>query len=449
MKCDEHHLFPRELTFDYPIAVRGKGVWVSDEKGKKYLDGCSGANVTGIGHGVEEVAAVMSRQAKEIAYPPPQHFLNNPAVELAEKLIELTPECYTRVMLCSGGSEAVENALKIARQFHVYGGRESRYRVVSRWQGFHGNTLTADAVSGKTGRRKISTPMLMHVPHIVQADCYRCAFGLKYPDCGMLCARDLERIVIQEGPEYISTFICETIVGAAAGGVTPVSDYYPLIREICDTYNIVWIADEVMAGAGRTGTFLAIEQWGVYPDLVVLAKGLSSGYAPLAAILVKEEVWEVFEKTGSPYIGGHTYNAHPVTAAVGCAVLDYMKRNRLMEAVPVKGERLEKGLRSLMDRIRLIGDVRGRGLMWGLEFVRDRSTGMPFDSGMGVAMRVVRRAQEKGLIVYPVTGCADGERGDGILICPPLIINEEEIEYLLQRLEETLFEISEEIGDLP
>lgn len=447
MRLEEHVLFPRDLERDYPLAVRGKGSWVWDEEGRKYLDGCAGANVTGIGHGVAEIAEAMAHQAKEIAYVPPQHFLSRQAVEFAERLIELAPEGYGRVMLLSGGSEAIENAIKIARQYHVLRGNGSKYRIVSRWQGFHGNTLAADAVGGHTGRRTISTPMLMPVSHIVPACCYRCAFGARYPGCGILCARDLERTVVQEGPEYISAFVCETMVGAAAAAVTPVDEYYPIIRETCDNYNMLWIADEVMTGIWRTGSFLAVEKWEVTPDIVVLAKGLSSGYAPLAAILIHDMVFRAFSESKSAYVGGHTYNAHPVTAAVGIAVLDYLKRHRLHEHVGEKGRLLGDGLKALADKSPLIGDVRGRGLMWGLEFVKEKATGSPFDPGLRMSLRVVSRAMQKGLLIYPVSGCADGRRGDGVLICPPLCITNEEIAFLLQALEETLAEVSNELED--
>ncbi len=446
MKLQDHCLFSRDLQRDYPLVVKGRGCWVWDEKGKKYLDGCAGANVTGIGHGVAEIAEVMADQAKEIAYAPPQHFLNCPSIELAKKLVELAPAGYSRVMLLSGGSEAMENALKIARQYHVHCGNGSKYRIISRWQGFHGNTITADAISGKTDRRTIQMPMLMEVPHIVPACCYRCAFAQSYPNCGVLCAKDLERVALQEGPEYIAAFTSETIVGAAAGAVTPVPEYYPMIREICDKYDILWIADEIMAGMGRTGTFAAIEHWGVWPDMLVLAKGLSSGYAPLAAILIRDKVFEVFRETNSSYVGGHTYNSHPVTAAVGLSVLNYIEKNRLMEAVPEKGRLLHDGLVSIADRIPMVGDVRGKGLMWGLEFVADKKTAQPFAPEEKIALRVVLGAMENGLIIYPVTGCADGARGDGVLICPPLIINGEEIAFLIEQLQRTLLQISKEIS---
>ena len=446
MRLNEHKLFPRDLSRDYPLAVRGEGVWVWDEKNRKYLDGCAGANVTGIGHGVAQVAEAMAAQAKRIAYPPPQHFLNQPSIDLAGKLLEMAPKGYSRVMLLSGGSEAMENALKIARQYHVHSQKPSKYRVVSRWQGFHGNTISADAISGKTDRRTIQMPMLMEVPHIVPACCYRCAFGQEYPTCGIRCARDLERVVVQEGPDYIAAFTTETIVGAAAAAVTPVPEYYPLIRRICDKYDILWIADEIMAGMGRTGTLAAIEHWSVLPDMLVLAKGLSSGYAPLAAILLKDKVFRAFEETGSPYVGGHTYNCHPVTASVGLSVLDYMERNRLMEGVPYKAELLQRGLASMADRVPMVGDVRGKGLMWGLEFVADKQTRRPFAPKRKIAHRVATEAMNNGLLVYPVTGCADGAKGDGVLICPPLVISDEEIAFLVEHLEKTLLKVGQEFG---
>lgn len=449
MKLDEHHFFARDLNKDYPLVVRGEGAWVFSENGTRYLDACAGANVSGIGHGVKEIGEAMARQAAEIAYAPPQHFLNQPTLDLCEQLVARAPEGYNRVMLCSSGSEAIENAIKIARQYHVYQGRASRFRMISRWQGFHGNTLAADAVGGTPSRRSISGPMLIDVTHIVPPNCYRCAFRLKYPECGILCAHDLERVIIQEGPENISAFICETVVGAAAGGVTPVPEYYLLVREICEKYGVVWIADEIMAGVGRTGTFLAIEHWNVKPDLVVLAKGLSSGYAPLSAILVSDKVFKAFSDSKSSYIGGHTYNAHPVTAAAGLAVLAYMEKHSVIDGVREKGRLLEGGLRTLADRQELVGDVRGLGLMWGLEFVRDKKSREPFAFGHNVAIRIVDKAMQNGLIVYPVRGgCADGERGDGVLICPPLTISSAEIDYLIRSLEYTIAETTDEVRGL-
>jgi adenosylmethionine-8-amino-7-oxononanoate aminotransferase len=441
MKIEEHYFFARDLELDYPVAVRGEGVWIWDKEGNQYLDACAGANVTSIGHGVKSVAEAAKKQTESIAYVPGVHFLNEPALELAERLIEMAPPGFSRVMLLSGGSEAMENALKIARQYHVYRGCASRYRFVSRWQGFHGNTVMMDAASGHTGRRTISMPMLPGVPHIVPACCYRCPFDKCYPDCGISCAEDLERVVKQEGAEHIAAFVCETIVGAAAAAVTPVPEYYPRIREICDRHEILWVADEIMSGAGRTGRFAAIEHWGVLPDIIVLAKGLSSGYAPLSAILINEKVFRPFLENTAPYVGGHTYNAHPVTSSVGLAVLDYAKTHRLMEGVAEKGSRLLSGLQSLEQKSTIMADVRGKGLMWGFELVEDKKTKKPFDPTLQVSQRTVQSAMRRGLVIYPVVGCADGQSGDGILISPPLTITNNEIDILLERLEATILEI--------
>ena len=445
MNINEHRFFARKLDHDYPVAVKGEGVWIWDENGKKYLDGCAGANVSAIGHGVKEIAEAMQQQAERIAYVPPQHFLNKPTLELCERLLKMVPDKYTRVMLCSGGSEAIENALKIARQYHVYSGNASRYRTISRWQGFHGNTLAADAVGGTTGRRSVSSPLLLDVEHIVPACCFRCAYKLEYPKCRVLCAKALEQAIIQQGEENVSSFICETVVGAAAAAATPVKEYFPMIREICDKYNVLWIADEIMAGAGRTGKYLAVEHWNALPDIVVLAKGLSCGYAPLSAILVSEKIFSAFHENNQPYIGGHTYNAHPVTASAGLAVLDYLDKHDVISQVEGKGKILEDGLLKIAMKSDIVGDIRGIGLMRGIEFVRNKTANEPFAPGENIALRAVDKAMRKGLLVYPVRSCANGKNGDGLLICPPLTIAKEDISYMVSILEETILELQAEL----
>ena len=336
MKIDEHSFFARNLNQDYLMCVKGEGVWIWDENGKKYLDGCSGANVTSIGHGIKEIGEAMKRQADQIAYVPPQHFFNKPTIELCIKILEHAPKRYTRVMLCSGGSEAIENALKIARQYHVYHGNASKYMTISRWQGFHGNTIVADSVGGTTARRKISAPMLMGVDHIPPSNCFRCAFEAQYPSCNLLCAKALENAILQQGPENVSSFIFEPIVGSASAAATPVKEYFKKVREICDRYDVLWIDDEIMAGSGRTGKFLATEHFDALADIAVMAKGLSCGYVPLSAILISDKVFAPFCEQKRPYIGGHTYNAHPITAAVGLEVLDYMDKNHIIIAFVIR-----------------------------------------------------------------------------------------------------------------
>jgi adenosylmethionine-8-amino-7-oxononanoate aminotransferase len=445
MRITDHSFFARNLDHDYPVCVKGEGVWLWDENGKKYLDGCSGANVSSIGHGVKEIGEAMKKQSDMVAYVPPQHFLNKPTIELCKRLLEYAPDTYKRVMLCSGGSEANENALKIARQYHVYRGNASKYMTISRWQGFHGNTIVADAVGGTTSRRKISAPMLMEVDHIPPANCFRCVYEHEHPSCNLLCAKALENSILQLGPENISSFICEPIVGSASAAATPVKEYFPMIREICDRYDVLWIDDEIMAGSGRTGKFLAIEHWDVLPDIVVMAKGLSCGYAPLAAILLTEKVWKPFYENKFPYIGGHTYNAHPVTASVGLAVLDYIDQHHVYENVECKGGLLREGLKKLQKKHAIIGDVRGMGLFLGIEFVKNPLTHEPFEPSLNVTPRMLNKAMDKGLIVYASRGCVDGRSGDGLLICPPLVVNEEEIQFILEVLDVTISEIVSEL----
>lgn len=447
MKLSDHSFFARDLEADIPVAVRGEGVWIWDDKGKKYLDGCAGANVSGIGHGVGEIGEVMAEQAKKIAYVPPQHFLNQPTLDLCNKILEHAPDIYTRVMLCSTGSEAIENAMKIARQYHVHNGNPSKYRMISRWQGFHGNTIAADSVSGTKKRRSISSPMLMDCTHICAAHCYHCKYRLQYPGCDLMCARELDAAIINDGPENVSAFICETVVGAASCGVNPPQEYFPMIRQTCDKHDVLWIADEIMAGVGRTGTFLAVEQWGVFPDLVVLAKGLSCGYAPVSAILISDKVFKAFERNNKAYVGGHTYNAHPITASVGIKVINYMYEHGVIEHVAEKGAYLKDLLLKLASRHPIIGEVRGRGLFLGVEFVADREKREPFPLEAAVAKRIVAYAMENGLVVYPSQGgCADGELGDAIQITPPLIISKDEMDYIYNVLDDVIGKVEKEMG---
>lgn len=447
MKIDEHGFFARNLNQDYPMCVKGEGVWIWDEDGKKYLDACSGANVSSIGHGVKEIGEAMKKQADQIAYVPPQHFFNKPTIELCKKLLEHAPKQYTRIMLCSGGSEAIENALKIARQYHVYRGHASKYMTISRWQGFHGNTIVADSVGGTTSRRKISGPMLMGVEHIPSPNCYHCYFGAEYPKCNIRCAQALENSILQNGPENISSFICEPVVGSASAATTPVPEYFTMVRKICDQYDVLWIDDEIMAGSGRTGKFMATEHFGAYADIVVMAKGLSCGYVPLSAIFISEKVFAPFYEKKLPYIGGHTFNAHPVTAAVGIEILNYMDKHRIYEGVESKGKLLDEGLRKLMNKHKIIGDVRGLGLFMGIEFVKDRMTRQPFDPEINVTPRILSAAMKNGLIVYASRGCMDGKQGDGLLICPPLTINEEEIRFVIEVLDRSIAQVVSELKE--
>ena len=439
------HLFRRHPGRPLPVVVRGEGVFLYDENGKRYLDGSGGALVAGIGHGVREIADAVARQMAQVSYAHGTQFSVRAQQDLAPRLAELAPADLDRVYLVSGGSEATESALKLSRQYQIAAGRPTKHLVVSRWLSFHGNTLGALSTSGHAYRRRPYQPLLIDFPHIPPAYCYRCPFGLSYPDCGIRCARALEDTIKQVGPEHVAAFIAEPIVGAAAGAVVPPPEYFPIIREICDRYEVLFIADEVMSGLGRTGRNFAIDHWQVVPDLITTGKGIGGGYAPLGALIVRESIFQVVADSPSGFVHGHTYGGHPPSAAAGAAVLRYLTDHDLVDAAARKGEYLIERLQPLADRP-TVGDIRGKGLMIGIEFVRDKATKAPFDRSAGFAEALGRAAFERGLIVYPGSGQADGVDGDHVLIGPPLTISRDEIDLLVSLLTESIAQVEEQFG---
>jgi adenosylmethionine-8-amino-7-oxononanoate aminotransferase len=449
MKKETQHGFYRNLQKTYPVAVRGDGIYIYDSSGKRYLDGSGGAAVVGIGHGVEEITGAMARQAEKISFAHGSQFTSQPAIDLAAKLVGLAPrgpgEKLNRVYFLSGGSEAVETAVKLARQYQVERGKPEKYKVISRWTSFHGNTLTALALSGHTGRRKYYLPLMQHTPHIAPPYCYRCPFGLTPGRCDLECAADLEKTVLYEGPESVSAFIAEPMVGATAGALVPRQGYYQKIREICDRYDLLFLSDEVMTGMGRTGKNFGIDHWEVNPDMIVAAKGLSSGYTPIAAVMVKEEIHRVIREGSGAFVHGHTYSQNPLSCAIACAAIDYLLKHDLIHCSAKMGEYFLSSLKSL-ERYDFVGEVRGKGLFAGIEFVKDKKTKEPFDPRLRLNVLIGNRAFEKGLITYPGGGGADGIRGDHLLLAPPFIITEEQINDLVGILHQTFSEVGKEIA---
>ncbi|MEW6488876.1 MAG: aspartate aminotransferase family protein [Thermodesulfobacteriota bacterium] len=432
------HVFYRSPAKTYPVAVRAEGAWIWDATGKRYLDGSGGACVVTIGHGVPEVRQAALAQMDAISFAHGSQFTTRTCEELAERVAALSPDPeLDRVYLVSGGSEAVETAVKLSRQYWREAGRPDRYKVISRWTSYHGNTAGALALGGHTGRRSPYLPLIQHTPHIEPCYCYRCPFGRTPDACGLPCADALDRTIRYEGPESVAAFIAEPIVGATAGVLVPPDGYWQRIREICDRHDILLIADEVMTGAGRTGRNLALEHWGVNADLVVLAKGLSSGYTPLGAVLVRRRIHEAVRGGSGSFIHGHTYGQHAVSMAVGAAVLRYLEDHRLSERSAALGPVLLEGLRGLA-ALPLVGDVRGLGLFAGVELVADRDTREPFDPKRKVAYKVAGEAMARGLVTYPGDGGADGIRGDHILLSPPLTVTEEELGFLVRTLGEAI-----------
>ena len=433
------NVIPRDFRRRYRVAKRAEGIYVWDEDGNRYIDGSAGsAAVVNIGHGVAEIASVMAEQALSLAFAPMHMFTHRPVIELSEMIAELTPGSLNRVWYVSGGSEATENAVKLARQYHVENGNPGKFIVISRWQSFHGNTFGAMNWGGHTLRRRKYVPMLQNAPHIAPAYRYRCAFCEDRPACNLRCAGALESEIRRQGPENVAAFIAEPVVAAALGAVPAPEGYFQKVREICDRYDVLFISDEVMTGFGRTGTNFGINHWGVTPDIIATAKGISGGYSPLGAVIARDEIIDVLARHDANFAAGHTYTANPLSTAIGVAVLKYLRDHNLVENSRVQGERLLAKITALMDRHPIIGDVRGKGLMVGLEFVKDRATKQPFPPEQTIAARMGEVALEKGLITYPLQGCVDGLEGDMMKFTPPLTITGEEVDELVAILDESI-----------
>jgi len=444
-RSNNDHVFYRSPKKFYPTAERGEGIYIYDTKGKSYLDGSGGAVVVGIGHGVKEVADAMLKQAGRIAFAHGSQFTTEAAIELASKLVTFSPRGLNKVYFLSGGSEAIEAAMKMARQYQVERGNPGKYKVISRWTSYHGNTLGALALGGHTGRRKLYLPLIQHTPHIAPAYCYRCPFGAAPESCSLECALDLEKTILYEGPDSVSAFMAEPIVGATAGALVPKDGYFQKIREICDRYDVLLISDEVMTGMGRTGKNYGLDHWNVVPDMIVVGKGLASGYSPIYTVIVKEAIHTTIREGSGVFIHGHTYSQNPLSCAIACAVMDYLEKHDLVSKSAKMGDYLLKALQALY-RHEFVGDIRGRGLFAGIEFVKDRKTKATFDPKLKLNAQVASRAFEKGLIIYPGGGGADGVNGDHLLMAPPLIIKEKEIDMMVSILDETFSEIFKEVG---
>jgi adenosylmethionine-8-amino-7-oxononanoate aminotransferase len=435
-------LFPRNFRRAYPQAVRGEGCFIVTADGRKYLDAAGGAAVVTIGHGVESVARAMAEQAERLAYVHSSQFESAAAAELARRLLALAPRSFRngRVYLTSGGSEATETAIKLCRQYFLERGEAKRVRVISRRQSYHGTTLGALSVSGNVARREPFAPLLKEWGHIPPCYCYRCPMGLRYPECNVDCADELDRILRRENPESVAAFILEPLSGATLGAVPPPNGYLERIAEICRAHGILLIADEVMTGMGRTGKIFAVEHWSVEPDMILVGKGVASGYAPLGGVLVNERIVDAIERGSGVFLHGFTYNAHPVAAAAGVAVLDYIAENHLFPRVATAGSELRAALEPLAE-LSVVGNIRGMGLLQGIEFVRDRETREPFPPEAHIAARIAEDAMEAGVVTYPMQGSVDGRRGDHILLAPPFTISSQQIQMIADALGNALREL--------
>ncbi|HEC91040.1 MAG TPA: aspartate aminotransferase family protein [Alphaproteobacteria bacterium] len=433
------HVFQRQIAARLPMADHGDGVYIVDADDKRYLDASGGAAVSSLGHSDPCVARAIHEQVDRIAFAHTGYFTSRPAEELADFLSAAAPGDMEAVYYTSGGSEAVEAALKMARQYFLERGEPKRRRFIARRQSYHGNTLGALAVGGNAIRRKPYLPLLMEVSHI--APCY--AYRHQKDDeteqeYGLRAAAELEDEIIRLGPETVIGFVAETVAGATLGVVPPVAGYFRRIRDICDKYGVLLILDEVMSGMGRTGTLFACEAEGIAADIFCVAKGLGAGYQPIGAAIAGKAVFEAFRAGSGAFENGHTYMGHPIAAAAALAVQKTIFERNLLDNVRRRGGSLAALLRDRLGDHPFVGDIRGRGLFWGIELVADRRTKEPFDPALSLHARVKAAAFERGLICYPGPGAADGVRGDHILLAPPFIIDEAQIEELVDKLSDAV-----------
>jgi len=429
-------LFSRNLRKPYPVAVRGQGCWIVDASGRRYLDASGQAAVVSIGHGIAEIGRAMAEQSSKIAFAHTTQFVSEPAEKLAARVLAIAPANFRnggRVYYTSGGSEATETAIKLARQYFLETKQPLRYRVVSRKQSYHGSTLGAMSVSGNVGRRAPYAPMVPEWGHVAPCFCYHCPFDKTYPGCNVACADDLDKFLRANDASSVAAFLFEPVVGATLGAAPAVDGYTARIAEICRQNGILVIADEVMTGMGRTGKPFASSHWGFEPDIILTGKGIASGYAPLGAVLVAPHIVDAFERGTATFMHGFTYQAHPVATAAGNAVFDYLEAHQLFERVAPAGESLYKAIAKLASHPH-VGQVRGLGLLQGVEFVKDKNTRETFPKDAGIAEKIRLAALENGVLLYPGQGTVDGSRGDHILLAPPFVIKPEEGELIADAL---------------
>ncbi|CUX47527.1 aspartate aminotransferase family protein [Agrobacterium genomosp. 13] len=429
----------RSIASDLPRAVAGEGAYIIDSEGRHYLDGSGGAAVSCLGHNHPEVLEAMREQMGRISYAHTSFFTTDTAEELAEKLVALTPEGLDYVYLVSGGSEAVEAALKMARQYFVEIGEPQRRHIIARRQSYHGNTIGALAAGGNAWRRAQFQPILPETHHISPCYAYRDKAPQETPEAyATRLAVELEAKILELGADQVMTFIAEPVVGATLGAVGPVTDYFKKIRQVCDKYGVLLILDEVMCGMGRTGTIFALEQEGIVPDLVTIAKGLGGGFQPVGAVMLSNRIYQAFAEGSGLFQHGHTYIGHPMAAAAANKVVEILTRPGLMDNVLTMGEYLQAGLEARLGQSPYVGDIRGRGLFRGVEIVADKDSKEPFDPSRKIHARIKKEAMQRGLMCYPMGGTIDGRHGDHVLLAPPYIIRPDEIDMIADRLTDAI-----------
>ncbi|MEO3414608.1 aspartate aminotransferase family protein [Roseovarius sp. CAU 1744] len=431
-----NHVFPRHTKSLPPIAVRGEGAYLFDASGKQYLDGSGGAAVSCLGHSDPDVIAAIKAQIDNMAFAHTGFFTSDAAESLADRLIAHAPGDLDRVYFVSGGSEAVEAALKLARQYFLEIGQPERSRFIARRQSYHGNTLAALATGGNAWRKEPFAPLMIDTSHIAPCYEYRDRAEGETPEAyGQRAANELERELQRVGPENVIAFIAEPVVGATAGAVPPAPGYFKRIREICDQHGILLILDEVMCGMGRTGSFFACEQDGISPDIVTIAKGLGAGYQPIGATLCTRKIYQAIEDGSGFFQHGHTYVGHPTACAAADVVVSKLTDGGMTGRAKIMGAKLDEALKTAFGQHPHIGDIRGRGMFRGIEIVEDRDSKKPFDSSLAMHKKLKKACFEAGLVCYPMGGTIDGKQGDHILLAPPFIVTDAQIDELVSKLD--------------
>jgi adenosylmethionine-8-amino-7-oxononanoate aminotransferase len=439
VRQDATHVFHRQLRHDLPVAVSGHGISITDANGRSYLDASGGAAVSCLGHGHPDVIAAMHAQIDRLAYAHTSFFTTEVAEDLADQLIATAPRGMSHVYFVSGGSEAVEAALKMARQYFVEIGEPQRQHFIARRQSYHGNTLGALAVGGNAWRREQFKPILIDVTHVSPCYEYRDRRVDETPEqYGRRLVVELSDAIEKLGPKNVMAFVAETVGGATAGVLAPVPGYFKGVRELCDRHGILLILDEVMCGMGRTGTLHACEQDGVVPDLLTIAKGLGGGYQPIGAVLAQGKLVDAFRQGSGLFQHGHTYLGHAVACAAALAVQQVIARDGLLDQVKARGQTLQALLQKSFGQHPHVGDIRGRGLFWGIEMVADRASKQWFDPSLKVHASIKTAAMAEGLMVYPMGGTVDGKCGDHVLLAPPFISSESELEQIVLRLQRAI-----------
>ncbi|HZD26093.1 MAG TPA: aspartate aminotransferase family protein [Alphaproteobacteria bacterium] len=433
------HVFHRHTETALPVVDRGEGIHIYDRDGRRYIDATGGAAVSCLGHGHPAVTAAIKAQLDRIAFAHTAFFTNEAAETLADRLVAKAPAGIDRVYYVSGGSEAIEAALKLARQYFLEIGQPQRQHFIARWQSYHGNTLGALAVGGNVWRRKPFEPLLMQTTHISPCFAYRGRLPEESEEAyGLRVAGELEAAIQALGPDSVAAFVAETVVGATAGAVTAVPGYFKRVREICDRHGVLLILDEVMCGMGRTGSLFACEQEGVAPDIIAVAKGLGAGYQPIGAMLVQGRIFEAIRAGSGFFQHGHTYMAHPAACAAALAVQDAIEGDNLLDNVRRQGSHLQAALQDRFGNHRHVGDIRGRGLFQAIELVADRTVKTPFDPALQLHAKIKRAAMARGLMCYPMGGTVDGRQGDHVLLAPPFIVEAGQVEEIVALLGEAV-----------